>query len=42
MMKNSRKKTTGLRISSIGQTIVVATIADVVEWLSLQFESNHR
>jgi hypothetical protein len=31
MMKNSRMKTTVLRISSIAQTIVAATIADVVE-----------
>ena len=31
MMKNSRMKTTVLRISSIVQTIVVATIADLVE-----------
>ena len=31
MMKNSRMKTTILRISSIVETIVVATNADVVE-----------
>ena len=42
MMKNSRTKMTIFRISSIVQTIMVATIADVAERLSLQFESNRR